>query len=225
MPKRNRSDDYLNDEGLLRDLAARLDDDDDDGDDDEKGEGEAGEKGIALVMRLMKSRTIFVARGISDRLYERVATQLTILEQMDADKPIHVYVNSPGGSADSGFAIYDAMRFVKPPIYTICNGICASAAVIIFLAAQPGKRFSLPNSRFLLHQPSTMSRGQATDLEITAKEIMKVRQRYNKIVAEATGRSVDDVTKDADRDFWLDAEEAVEYRLVDHIVANKGDVT
>ena len=127
-------------------------------------------------------------------------------------------MNSPGGSADSGFAIFDALRFFKPPIRTIVNGLCASAAVMVFLAAPKERRYSTPNSRFLLHQPSTMAMGQASDIEITAEEIVKLRERYNSIVGEETGRTEKEVTKDADRDFWMSPEECVKYGLVGKVI-------
>ncbi|MCD4656458.1 MAG: ATP-dependent Clp protease proteolytic subunit, partial [Planctomycetes bacterium] len=128
------------------------------------------------------------------------------------------------GSADSGFAIYDAMKFVKCPIITITNGICASAAVIIFLGGDKDKRFTLPNARFLIHQPSTFAQGQATDLAITAQEILKIREQYNTIVSEATGKSVEQITSDADRDFWLSAKEAVEYGLATKVITTQAEL-
>ena len=138
--------------------------------------------------------------------------------------PITVFVNSPGGSADSGFAIYDLFRFSPCPVITVANGVVASAAVLIFLGSPPGKRVSLPNARFLLHQPSTAARGQASDIDITAKEIVKLRRRYNEIVSEATGKDLDQVGKDSDRDFWLTAEESKDYGLVNRIVTSRSEL-
>ena len=132
-----------------------------------------------------------------------------------------MFINSPGGSADSGFAIYDMMRYVKPPLKTIVSGLCASAAVIIFLGGEKGSRLTFPNSRFLLHQPSSAAYGAASDIEITAKEILNIRRRYNSIVAAETGKSADAIEADANRDFWLSAEAAVEYGLVDRIVERR----
>jgi ATP-dependent Clp protease protease subunit len=143
---------------------------------------------------------------------------------MAPDKPITVYVNSPGGSADSGFAIYDLLRFCSCPIITVANGVVASSAVLIYLAGDDKKRFALPHARFLLHQPSTATRGQAADIEITAREIVKIRERYNKVVERHTGTAADKVGKDADRDFWLSASEAVEYGLVKKIIEKRSDI-
>ena len=173
---------------------------------------------------LLDSRCVVISREVSDRLADRVIKHLLLLEANDAEKPITVYVNSPGGSADSGFAIFDMLRFVKPPVRTICSGLCASAAVIIYLGSPKGSRFSLPNSRFLIHQPSTVAMGSASDIEITANEILAIKRRYNEIVAAETGKTVEQVDSDADRDFWLSAQAATDYGLVDRIVAARGDL-
>jgi ATP-dependent Clp protease protease subunit len=133
-------------------------------------------------------------------------------------------INSPGGSADSGFAIFDIIRFVTPPVHTVVNGLCASAAVLILLAGDKGRRYSLPGSRFLIHQPSTAGRGAASDLDITAREILKLRERYNRIISESTGREMDKVLEDARRDFWLSATEALEYKLIDKIVSERKEL-
>jgi len=178
----------------------------------------------ALFQRMLESRSILIAKPVDRTLMESVARALILLEAEDADKPITVYVNSPGGDADSGFAIYDMLRFSRPPIRTICAGLSASAGVPIFLGGDKGQRYSLPNSRFLLHQPSMSMMGQTTDLEITAAEILKIRTKYNEIISAEIGRSVEDITADCDRDFWLSAQEAVEYGLVDRIVAHRGDL-
>lgn len=201
--------------------------DDDDDDNSEEGEPAAEEMRGAyagMMKRLLESRTIIVAEVVTDKLYRRVAGMVTVLEDMDPEKPIYVYVNSPGGSADSGFAIYDLLRFSPCPIVSVANGIVASSAVLIYLAAEDDKRFSLPHSRFLLHQPSTFSRGQASDIEITAREIMKTRARYNKVVERHTGKKAEEVEKDADRDFWLDAGEAKDYGLVNKVVERRSDL-
>jgi len=177
-----------------------------------------------LVERLIGKRTVLISRAINDLTAERVIASLVLMEEDDPDKPITVYINSPGGAADSGFAIYDILRFVRPQVRMVCSGLCASAALIIFLAADKGQRYSLPNSRFLLHQPFTSAWGQATDLQITAKEILKLKDRFNSIVAEATGKSVAKISEDANRDFWLSAKEALEYRLVDKIIASRTEI-
>jgi len=185
---------------------------------------EDGGPGGALSKKLLEHRTILVARQVDKKLMERVTAQLLVLSHDDSSKPITVYVNSPGGDADSGFAIYDMMKFVKAPVRTICAGLSASAGVIIYLGGEKGHRYCLPNSRFLIHQPSTFAQGQASDLEITAKQIMKIRDRYNAIVAEETGTPAKQIVKDANRDFWLTAEEAKAYGLVDHVVMAQGEV-
>ena len=149
---------------------------------------------------------------------------LTLLERRDHTKPITAFINSPGGSADSGFAIYDLFRFSPCQIITVANGVVASSAVLIFLGGVQGKRLSMPNARFLLHQPSTATRGQASDIDITAREISKIRRRYNEIVSESTGRNLDLVEKDSDRDFWLSAKEAVDYKLANRIVSRRGEL-
>lgn len=188
---------------------------------DEDGKDEPGG---ALVKRLLKARSILVSEQVSDKLARKVQTQLILMQQEDEKAPITVYINSPGGSADSGFAIYDALRFFKPPVRTVVTGLCASAAVMIYLAAPRERRFSLPNSRFLLHQPSTMVLGTASDIRISAEEIVKLRERYNVIVAAETGKSAEQVTRDADRDFWLSPEDARAYGLVGKIIKNYGEL-
>ena len=167
---------------------------------------------------LLRERTIIIAKPVDRTLMERVTSQLLVLDGKNPGKLITVYVNSPGGDADSGFAIYDAMRFVKAPIRTICSGLAASAAVPIFLGGRKGMRFSWPNSRYLLHPPSMQTMGAASDIEITSNEIERVREKYNFIVEEETGRAMAKVRTDTNRDFWLTAQEAVEYGLVTRIV-------
>ena len=210
--------DYMKKHGLHR----FEDDEDEEDSEDEKDEKEG--VGDFMMKKILETRTIVLARPVTDKLYEKVINMLMLLESADAEKPVKIFVNSPGGSADSGFAIYDAMKFVKCPIITITNGICASAAVIIFLGGDKDKRYSLPNSRFLIHQPSTFAQGQATDLAITAKEILKIREQYNSIVSEATGKSIEKITEDADRDFWLSANEAVEYGLVSKVISTRAEL-
>jgi ATP-dependent Clp protease protease subunit len=190
--------------------------------DDDKDEKDGADGG--MMKRLLKARSILVFEPVSDKLARRVQTQLILLQGEDEKAPITVYINSPGGSADSGFAIYDSLRFFKPPVRTVVNGLCASAAIMIYLAAPKDRRYSLPNSRFLLHQPSTMAQGTASDLQINAEEIVKLRERYNRIVGAECGRSVDQVTKDADRDFWLSPEDAKAYGLVGKIVKGIGEL-
>ncbi|HZE96033.1 MAG TPA: ATP-dependent Clp protease proteolytic subunit [Planctomycetota bacterium] len=188
-------------------------------DEKEKDGGDAG-----MMKRMLKTRSILVFEPISDKLARRVQSTLLLLQQDDEKAPITVYVNSPGGSADSGFAIYDSLRFFKPPVRTVVNGLCASAAVMVYLAAPRASRFSLPNGRFLLHQPSTAAYGSASDIEINAEEIVKLRVRYNEIVGKECGKTTEQVTRDADRDFWLSPEEAQKYGLVGKVVAKFGEL-
>lgn len=177
-----------------------------------------------LGKRLLKARVIMISETITDKLARRIAGQCIVMQEEAAHTPITVYVNSPGGSADSGFAIYDILRFVTPPVRTVCTGLCASAAVLAYLAAEKKMRYSLPNSRFLLHQPSTTLFGAASDIEINAHEIIKLRERYNKIIAEQTDKSIEQITKDSDRDFWLSAQESLAYGLVGKIVESFDEV-
>jgi ATP-dependent Clp protease protease subunit len=183
-------------------------------------EGEKKKPGMTppALRLLMRQRTIIIAKPVDRTLMERVTASLLVLDGRSPQKLITVFVNSPGGDADSGFAIYDAMRFVKAPLRTICSGLAASAAVPIFLGGRKGMRFCWPNSRFLLHQPSMQMMGAASDIEITSREIERVREKYNKIVEEETGRAMNKVKSDTNRDFWLTANEAVEYGLVTRIV-------
>lgn len=198
------------------------DDDDDDGDDDDddKKEKLIRERGMGeyLGKSLLEHRIIMVAKPVDREMAAGIVAQLLLLDAKDSSKPIMVYVNSPGGDADSGFGIYDAMRMVKAPVTTVCFGLAASAAVIIFVGARKGRRFTLANSRFLIHQPSTFSQGSASDLEITAIEIIKTRDLYNQILAQETGKSDKTILKDVSRDFWLSAAEAVEYGLATKVI-------
>jgi ATP-dependent Clp protease protease subunit len=203
----------------------RLDDDDDDNDDDDEEKEQQG-KGLAnfLGKGLLDHRIVMVAKPVDRDLAASVVGQLLLLDARDPSAPITVYVNCPGGDADSGFGIYDAMRMIKAPVTTICFGLAASAAVIIFVGGVKGRRFTLPNSRFLIHQPSTYSQGAASDLEITANEIIKTRDLYNRILSDETGRPDKQILKDANRDFWLTADQAVEYGLASRIIKSLADV-
>ena len=158
---------------------------------------------------LLESRTIIISQGIDAQLARNIYSRLILLEKDNAENPITVIINSPGGRADSGFGINDMLRFVKPPIITLTAGICASAAVIIFLAGEKEKRFALPNARFLIHQSSTSAVGPAADLEITANEILKMRDQFNIIISAETGQDLKKVNADTNRDFWLSADQAV----------------
>jgi ATP-dependent Clp protease protease subunit len=194
-------------------------------DDEEEDKGNDKGKGDrSFAAKLLKSRTIIVSKQVDDKLAAAVFAQLRILEDDDPDKLITMIVNSPGGSADSGFAIMDYMRFVKPKVRSIVCGICASAAVMIHLGGHKDQRFCTPNSRFLLHQQSMSARGQASDLEILSNEIERIKEQYNKVVAAETGRSIKKIEADVHRDFWIPAEAAVEYGLVKKVIAHRGEI-
>jgi ATP-dependent Clp protease protease subunit len=173
---------------------------------------------------LLDSRTIIISQTIDSQLAKGIYSRLILLEKDNPEKPITVIVNSQGGSADSGFGIYDMLKFVKPSIVTLTAGLCASAAIIVFLAGEKDKRFALPNSRFLLHQPSTTAVGPASDLEITANQILKIRDQFNKIVADETGKDIEKVTVDSNRDFWLSAPDALEYGLISKIIQKREEI-
>ncbi|MBZ0136107.1 MAG: ATP-dependent Clp protease proteolytic subunit [Planctomycetes bacterium] len=203
-----------------------LSDDEDDDENPEPEEGSKQESGYqrALADKLLKSRTIIISRQVDDKLAAAVISQLRILEDDDDKKPITFIVNSPGGSADSGFAIRDYARFVKPPVRSIVCGICASAAVMIHLGADKDNRYCTPSSRFLLHQPSMSARGQASDLEILSAEIDRIKLMYNQIVSDETGRTVKQIEKDVHRDFWIPAENATEYGIVKAVVKSRNEI-
>jgi len=173
---------------------------------------------------LLDTRTIIISQGIDAQVARSIYSRLILLEKDNPEKQITVIINSQGGSADSGFGIYDMLRFIKPPVITITAGLCASAAIIIFLAGEKGMRFALPNARFLIHQPSTSAVGPAADLEITANQILKIRDQFNKIIAQETGKDIKQVTKDANRDFWLSSDEAVNYGIVSRIISKREEL-
>ena len=185
---------------------------------DEKG------KEDSLLDRLMKTRTIIISEPISSELSKKILPRLLLLEAEDKSAPVKVLINSPGGAVDDGFAIYDMMRFIECPVITICVGLAASAATIVLLGGDQGSRLTLPNTRVLLHQPSHGVRGAASDIEITANEIVRIRERINLILEKETGQSMEKLLEDMNRDFWLSAEEAVEYGLLDRIVTNASEI-
>ena len=192
----------------------------------DSGDSDSKEKDSmkGLQNEIIDSRTIIISEEVSPELAKKVFSQLVILNNRSDKDPIYVYINSPGGCADSGFAIYDMLKFFSAPVVTVCSGLCASAAVMIFLGADKGKNFSLPNSRFLLHQPSTGIRGSASDIEITAEEITKTQIRYNEVVSAVTGKTVAKVTADADRDFWMSPAEAKKYGLVSKVIESISEI-
>jgi ATP-dependent Clp protease protease subunit len=194
-------------------------------DEDEETEQEAKQAGTdPLIAKMLKTRTILLSGEVKKDLAERTIRQLLLLED-DGDDPIRIFIDSPGGDADAGFAIFDMIRFVKPPVWTIGMGLVASAAAIIQLAAPRERRVGLPNSHYLIHQPLSGIRGVATDIEIHARELEKLREKINRLIAEETGTPLEQVKKDTDRDFWMNAEEAVKYGLIAKIVKNRGELS
>ena len=187
-----------------------------------------GERAFDIYSRLLKDRIVFLGTPINDEIANVIMAQLLHLEGDDPDKDINLYINSPGGSVTSAMAIYDTMNFIKPNVVTICLGQAASAAAILLAAGEKGKRFALPHSRVLIHQPHGGAEGQSTDIEIAAREVQRIRDLLDSILAEHTGQPVDKITADTDRDFIMTAEEAVEYGIVDRVMnsrAEQGEVS
>jgi ATP-dependent Clp protease protease subunit len=181
-----------------------------------------GERAFDIYSRLLKERIIFLGTPIDDVVANLIMAQLLHLEGEDAEKDIALYINSPGGSTTSLMAIYDTMQFVKPNIATYCMGQAASAAAVLLSAGEPGKRFALPHSRIMIHQPHISGlEGQATDIEIHAREIMRIKVEINELLARHTGKNVDEIKGDTERDFWMTAAEAVEYNLVDVVLEGR----
>jgi ATP-dependent Clp protease protease subunit len=180
-----------------------------------------GERSFDIYSRLLKERIVFLGTPIDDAVGNLIMAQLLHLESEDPDKDINLYVNSPGGDITSLFAIYDTMQYIKPDVSTICMGQAASAAAVLVLAGTKGKRYALPHSRILLHQPHGGAQGQAVDIEIQAKEITRYRKLLEELIAEHTGQSLEKVAKDTDRDYILTADEAVEYGVVDEVITSR----
>ncbi len=176
-----------------------------------------GERAYDIYSRLLKDRIVFLVGPVEDNVANLVVAQLLFLEAENPDKDINLYINSPGGSVTAGMSIYDTMQFVRCNVSTMCVGQAASMGAFLLAAGAPGKRYALPNSRMMLHQPSGGSRGVAADIEIQAKEILLMRERLNKILAEHTGQSVERIAEDTDRDFWMSPTEAEEYGLIDQV--------
>ena len=207
-----------------RDLSRRFDEEEEEHEhDQEGGDRDRDGEGDDLASRLLKSRSVLLSGEINKRLAERVIKQLILLEEA-GDDPIRVFIDSPGGDADAGYAIFDMLRFVNPPVVTIGMGLVASAAAIVLLAAPRERRIGLPNSHYLIHQPLSGIRGVATEIEIHARELEKLRAKINQMIAEETGQSLDKVERDTDRDYWLSADEAQEYGLVSRIIANRSEL-
>jgi len=180
-----------------------------------------GERAYDIYSRLLKERVIFLVGPVEDHMANLVVAQLLFLESENPDKDIHLYINSPGGSVTAGLSIYDTMQFIKPDVSTMCIGQAASMGAVLLTAGAKGKRYCLPHSRTMIHQPLGGFQGQATDIEIHAKEILDVRERLNKILAGHTGQSMDKIGQDTDRDFFLSATESVEYGLIDEVMASR----
>ncbi|MGN6388375.1 MAG: ATP-dependent Clp endopeptidase proteolytic subunit ClpP [Burkholderiaceae bacterium] len=181
-----------------------------------------GERAYDIYSRLLKERVIFLVGPVNDQSANLIVAQLLFLESENPDKDISLYINSPGGSVSAGMAIYDTMQFIKPDVSTLCTGLAASMGAFLLAAGAKGKRFSLPNSRIMIHQPLGGAQGQASDIEIQAREILYLRERLNAILAEKTGRSVEQIAKDTDRDNFLSAEAAVDYGIIDKVLSNRG---
>ncbi|HEX7636653.1 MAG TPA: ATP-dependent Clp endopeptidase proteolytic subunit ClpP [Noviherbaspirillum sp.] len=180
-----------------------------------------GERAYDIYSRLLKERVIFLVGPVNDQSANLVVAQLLFLESENPDKDISLYINSPGGSVSAGMAIYDTMQFIKPDVSTLCTGLAASMGAFLLAAGAKGKRYSLPNSRIMIHQPLGGAQGQAADIEIQAREILYLRDRLNHILAEKTGRSVEQISKDTDRDNFMSATEAAEYGMIDKVLANR----
>jgi ATP-dependent Clp protease protease subunit len=198
----------------------RVIDQEEEGEEQEKEEGKGAD---LLLSRMLKTRTILLSGEIKKDLAERTIRQLLLLEDM-GDEPIRIFIDSPGGDADAGYAIFDMIRFVKPPVWTIGMGLVASAAAIIQLASPRDRRVGLPNSHYLIHQPLSGIRGVATDIEIHARELEKLREKINRLIADETGIAFMQVEKDTDRDYWMNADEAVKYGLISRVVTSRSEL-
>lgn len=183
-----------------------------------------GERAYDIYSRLLKDRIIFLGSAMNDEIANLIIAQLLFLESEDPDKEINFYINSPGGVVTAGLAVYDTMQYIKPEIATVCIGQAASMGAILLTAGTKGKRYSLPHSRILIHQPLGGSQGQASDIAIQAKEILKVRDSLNNILALHTGRDIEQINTDTDRDFFMSGIEAKEYGLIDHVMASRDEL-
>ena len=180
-----------------------------------------GERSFDIYSRLLKERVIFIVGPIEDQMANLVVAQLLFLESENPDKDVHVYINSPGGSVTAGLSIYDTMCFIKPDVSTMCIGQAASMGTFLLSGGAKGKRYMLPNARTMIHQPSGGAQGQATDIEIQAKEILFLRERLNGLLAEHTGQPIDVIERDTERDRFMSAEQSVEYGLVDEVISSR----
>ncbi len=183
-----------------------------------------GERAYDIYSRLLKDRIVFLVGPVEDHMANLVVAQLLFLESENPDKDIHLYINSPGGSVSAGMSIYDTMQFIRPDVSTLCVGQAASMGAFLLAAGASGKRYALPNSRMMLHQPSGGSRGVAADIEIQAQEILLMRERLNILISEHTGKPIETIEKDTDRDFWMSPDQAAEYGLVDSVQKTRAQI-
>ena len=181
-----------------------------------------GERAYDLYSRLLRDRIVFLGSAVGDEVAALVTAQLLFLESEDPDKDIHFYINSPGGSVTAGLAIYDTMQYIKPDVSTLCVGQAASMGALLLAAGATGKRFALPHARVMIHQPLGGAEGQASDIEIQAKEVLRIREQLNQILAQHTGQSLKKIAQDTDRDFFFSPEQALKYGLIDQVVENRG---
>lgn len=183
-----------------------------------------GERAYDIYSRLLKDRIIFLGTAMNDEIANLIIAQLLFLESEDPDKDINFYINSPGGLVTAGLAVYDTMQYIKPDITTVCIGQAASMGAVLLAAGTKRKRYSLPNSRILIHQPMGGFQGQASDIEIQAKEILRMKDRLNQILVAHTGKELENIQKDTDRDYFMSGAEAKKYGIIDHVIANRDDL-
>lgn len=183
-----------------------------------------GERAYDIYSRLLKDRIVFLGSAMDDEVANLLVAQLLFLESEDPDKDINFYINSPGGVVTAGMAVYDTMQYIKPDVVTVCVGQAASMGALLLAAGAAGKRYALPNSRIMIHQPLGGAQGQASDIEIQAREILRMKETLNDILAHHTGRDINDIKADTDRDNFMSSEEAKSYGLIDHVVANRDDL-
>jgi len=183
-----------------------------------------GERAYDIYSRLLKDRIIFLGTAMNDEVANLLIAQLLFLESEDPDKDINFYINSPGGLVTAGMAVYDTMQYIKPDITTVCIGQAASMGALLLTAGSKGKRYCLPNSRILIHQPMGGFQGQASDIAIQAKEILRMKDTLNQILVKHTGKNLEDIQRDTDRDFFMTSDEAKEYGIIDHVITNRDDL-
>ena len=183
-----------------------------------------GERAYDIYSRLLKDRIIFLGTAMNDEVANLIIAQLLFLESEDPDKDINFYINSPGGLVTAGLAVYDTMQYIKPDITTVCIGQAASMGAVLLTAGTRGKRYSLPNARILIHQPMGGFQGQASDIEIQAKEILRMKDTLNQILVTHTGKAMEQIQNDTDRDFFMSGEEAKTYGIIDHVITNRDDL-